>query len=114
MNVVLVDTNVLIDLIAEESPWADWSGRQIAQVLNRGRAVINPVIYAEVSVGLPTQSAMDRKFPRDLYVREAVPFEAAFLAGKVFREYRQRGGRKLAPLPDFFIGAHALVAGYTC
>jgi len=74
--------------------------------------VINPLVYAEVSVGFDTIEAVEAALPADLYRREALPYEAAFLAGKVFLAYRRAGGTRTAPLPDFYIGAHAAVAGY--
>lgn len=112
MTSVLIDTNVILDIIAGEAPWSEWSRAEVARVMERGRAIINAVIFAEVSVGLPSLAAVENKLPRNLYVREPIPFEAGFLAGKAFLAYRRRGGRRTAPLPDFFIGAHALVAGY--
>lgn len=50
--------------------------------------------------------------PTGLFRREPLPFEAAFLAGKAFRRYRAAGGARSSALPDFYIGAHATVAGY--
>jgi len=73
--------------------------------------VINPVIYAEVSVRYEDADELDLDLPLDLFQREQLPWPAAFLAGKAFAEYRQRGGERRSPLPDFFIGAHAAVAG---
>jgi predicted nucleic acid-binding protein len=74
--------------------------------------VINALVYAEVSVGFSTIEAVEEALPRDLFRREDLPYEAAFLAGKCFLEYRRGGGEKRSPLPDFYIGAHAAVAGY--
>jgi predicted nucleic acid-binding protein len=76
------------------------------------RLVINPVIYAEVSVRYSRIEDLESALPKSLIDREPIPYEAAFLAGKAFLAYRQRGGTKRSPLPDFFIGAHAAIAGY--
>ena len=109
---VLVDSNVLIDALSPESPWRAWSEAALERAADRSLLVINPVIYAEVSVGYDRAEALDAVLPRGLFQREDVPYEAAFLAGKVFLAYRRRGGVRRSPLPDFFIGAHAAVAGY--
>jgi len=74
--------------------------------------VINPIIFAEVSVRYSRIEDLDAALPRAMFDREPIPYEAAFLAGKCFLAYRQRGGAKRSPFPDFFIGAHAAIAGY--
>ena len=73
--------------------------------------LINPIIYAEVSVGFNRIEELDRALPQDLYRREVLPYEAAFLAGKCFIKYRRLGGTRRSPLPDFYIGAHAAISG---
>jgi len=113
LTAVLVDSNVLIDLLNEDGHWYAWSASSIARIADRSRLVINPIIYGEISVHAPTIEELDDALPADLFAREALPYEAAFLAGKAFLAYRRRGGTKTSPLPDFFIGAHAAVAGYT-
>jgi predicted nucleic acid-binding protein len=113
LTTVLVDSNVLIDLLNEDGQWYAWSASSIARVADRSRLVINPIIYGEISVHAPTIEELDDALPANLFAREALPYEAAFLAGKAFLAYRRRGGTKTSPLPDFFIGAHAAVAGYT-
>jgi hypothetical protein len=112
MTAVLVDSNVLLDLMTEDARWLDWSATAIEQAADRYRLVINPIIYAEVSVRYSQIEDLEAALPRTMFDRAPLPYEAAFLAGKVFLAYRRRGGRKLSPLPDFFIGAHAAVAGY--
>lgn len=112
MSAVIVDSNVLIDLLTEDPHWVDWSIAQVTAVADRYRLVINPIIYAEVSVRLPRMEDVDAALPAGRFDREPIPFEAAFLAGKSFDSYRRRGGTRRSPLPDFFIGAHAAVAGY--
>ena len=74
--------------------------------------VINPIVYTEVSTGFDRIEDLDDAVPADDFRREALPYEAGFLAGKAFLAYRRRGGQKRSPLPDFYIGAHAAVRGY--
>jgi predicted nucleic acid-binding protein len=74
--------------------------------------LINPVIYAEVSIGYAHVEHVEAVLPVDRFRREALPYEAAFLAGKAFLSYRRRGGMRTSPLPDFYIAAHAAVRGY--
>lgn len=109
---VLVDSNVLLDLVTEDTHWFSWSAEAIERTANRFRLVINPVVYAEVSVHFSRIEELDDALPTATFSREAIPFDAAFLAGKAFLVYRGRGGTRRSPVPDFFIGAHAAVAGY--
>lgn len=108
----LVDSNVILDVITEDPTWFGWSSRALRQAADEGPLVINPVIYAEVSVRFSRIEDLDEALPRTLFQREPVPYEAAFLAGKAFLAYRRRGGARASTLPDFFIGAHAAVAGH--
>ncbi len=112
MSAVLVDSNVLIDVMAVDPVWADWSAASMIRAIEQSRLVINQIIYAEVSIGWPSIEQFDAALPKDVLHREEMPFEAAFLAGKCFAAYRRKGGTKRSPLPDFFIGAHAAVRGY--
>lgn len=112
MVAVLIDSNVLLDVMTEDARWFSWSAASIEQAADRFRLVINPVVYAEVSVRYSRIEELDIALPKSMFDREAIPYEAAFLAGKSFVAYRRRGGSKLFPLPDFFIGAHAAIAGY--
>lgn len=109
----LVDSIVLIDVATGGSEWADWSASMITRVAEEGRVVINPIIYAEVSLGFDRIEELEEAIPVEYFAREDLPWEAAFLAGQIFLEYRRAGGARRAPLPDFYIGAHAAVAGYT-
>jgi predicted nucleic acid-binding protein len=109
----LVDTNVLFDLLSEDDEWLDWSSSMLAQAAEHGRIVINPIIYAEVSVRYERIEDIDEALSQDHFVRAPLPWQAAFLAGKAFERYRRRGGSRHSPLPDFFIGAHAAVSGMT-
>ena len=107
----LVDSNVILDVLTEDPRWYAWSSNALAQCANEGPLYINPIIYAEVSIGVATIEEMEEVLPPESFPRLPIPLEAAFLAGKVFLQYRKRKGTKITPLPDFFIGAHAAVAG---
>ena len=109
----LVDSNVLLDIVTEDEQWLDWSSSSLSACAERGRLVINPLVYAEVSTGFSSIEDLDDALPPEYFVREGLPWAAAFLAGKAFMQYRRRGGARLHPLPDFYIGAHAAIAGYT-
>ena len=112
MTAIMVDSNVLLDLMTEDTRWLSWSGEAVEKAADRFRLVINPIIYAEVSIRYSRIEDLEAALPKAMLDREAIPYEAAFLAGKCFLAYRQRGGTKRSPLSDFFIGAHAAVAGY--
>jgi predicted nucleic acid-binding protein len=108
----LIDSCVLLDVITGDEHWADWSATRIAAAIDEGRAVINPIVYAEVSVGYETVEELDELLPAVDYEREPLPYLAGFAAGKAFLRYRRGGGQKRSPMPDFYIGAHAAIAGY--
>ena len=112
MPAVLVDSNVLLDILTDDPAWADWSASQLASAGNTSRLVINPIVYSEISIRFSRIEDLEDALPRDIIEKEALPFEAAFLAGKIFLDYRKSGGSKTSPLPDFLIGAHAAVLGY--
>jgi predicted nucleic acid-binding protein len=112
MPAVLVDSNVLLDILTNDPAWAGWSTSQLASAGNTSRLVINPIVYSEISIRFSRIEDLEDALPRDIIEKEALPFEAAFLAGKVFLDYRKAGGSKISPLPDFLIGAHAAVLGY--
>ena len=105
---VLVDSNVLLDLFTDDPAWAAWSEARLAEAFDAGRVVINPLVYAEISVAFERIETLQAALPEQLG-REDLPWEAAFLAGKCFVGYRRRGGSRRSPLPDFYIGAHAAV-----
>lgn len=110
---VLVDSNVLLDILEEDVNWYEWSSTQLQKAADHSALIINPIIYAEVSVGFGRIEELEEALPLDFFQRKAIPWEAAFLAGKCFMRYRKLGGTKHSPLPDFFIGAHAAVSGLT-
>lgn len=109
----LVDTNVLIDVAKPENAWFSWSSATLRLTLDQGLVFINPIVYAELSVSYRTPKEADEALASLKVARANLPFEAGFLAGKAFTKYRRRGGVKTSPLPDFYIGAHAAVAGLT-
>jgi len=110
MSRVLVDSNVLLDVMTEDERWFGWSSSTLARHADERVLAINPVIYAEVSIRFDRIEDLEGALPPSLFERLPIPWEAAFLAGKCFVRYRRRGGRR-STLPDFFIGAHAAVAG---
>jgi len=109
----LVDSNVLLDVFTEDDEWIDWSSSMLADAACAGTLLINPIIYAEVSARFERIEDLDDALPANYYRRVPLPWEAAFLAGQCFVKYRRRGGTRRSPVPDFYIGAHAAIAGFT-
>jgi predicted nucleic acid-binding protein len=112
MTPVLVDSNVILDVAYEDLRWRAWSEAALEQAAEQAVLVINPIIYAEVSIGYAQVEHVEAVIPAHRFRREMLPYEAAFLAGKSFLAYRRRGGERTSPLPDFYIGAHAAVRRY--
>jgi predicted nucleic acid-binding protein len=108
---MLVDTNVLVDVLANDPQWADWSIGQLRAQSRVHRLVINPVIYAELALTFSTVEALDAALDSMALQVLEIPRPALFLVGKAFAKYRKKGGLKHSVLSDFFIGAHAAVAG---
>ena len=111
MAAVLVDSNVLLDVLIQDPQWEQWSSRALADAGENHVLVINPIIYSEVSTGFDRIEDLDEALSVEMFRRDPLPWEAAFLAGKSFLEYRKRGGERRSPLPDFYIGAHAAIGG---
>ena len=109
---LLVDTNVLVDVLQNDPQWADGSIAQLRAQAQLHALAINPVIYAELSLSFSTFEALDRVVATMELAMHEVPRPALFLAGKAYLQYRRRGGGKAQVLPDFFIGAHAAVKGW--
>ena len=109
---LLVDTNVLVDVLQNDPQWADWSIAQMRAQSSLHALVINPIIYAEVSLSFSTIEALDDVVGTLALELREIPRPALFLAAKAFAQYRRRGGSKLQVLPDFFIGAHAALEGW--
>ena len=106
----LVDSCVLIDVLANDPTWADWSLDQLDRCAALGPLLINPLILAEISPRFERASDLEVALAGLPLVKAALPWDAAFLAGQAFKVYRQSQGLKTSPMPDFYIGAHALVA----
>lgn len=108
---LLVDTNVLIDVLENDPDWAEWSLTQLRQRAQLTPLAINPIIYTELSVAFSSIEALDATLATMQLRHLEIPRPALFLAGKAFVRYRQQGGSKSNVLADFFIGAHAAVSG---
>jgi hypothetical protein len=111
MSGVLVDSNAILDVLTEDPKWFRWSSEALARCADDSGLVINPIVYAEVSIGFDRIEDVESALPQDVFVRSPLPWDAGFLAGKCFLAYRRRGGEKRSPLPDFYVGAHAAVSG---
>jgi predicted nucleic acid-binding protein len=104
----LVDTNVLLDVITRDPTWGPWSENALREAAEGSTLAINPIVFAEVSMKFARIEDADAALVD--FAREPLPYEAGFLAGKAFLAYKRRGGAKRSPMPDFYVGAHAVVA----
>jgi hypothetical protein len=112
VSVVLVDSSVLLDVMTDDPSWGAWSSQALTRCGDESELAINPIIYAEVSIRFGRIEDLDAALPETEFRRLPLPFEAGFLAGKSYVRYRRRGGARHAPLPDFYIGAHAAISGF--
>jgi len=109
--VILVDTNIFVDLWTPDSTWANWSAEALAAAADKGPVGVNPIIYAELCLGFQHEADLERALSRtSILLRWPLPYAAAWPAARAFAAYRKRGGQRATVLPDFFIGAHAQVA----
>ncbi|MGE3831609.1 MAG: type II toxin-antitoxin system VapC family toxin [Parvibaculaceae bacterium] len=108
-----IDSNILIDIIDRDPKWAVWSESKVDRLAANGPLIINPIVYAEVSIYFDSEDEVERALNFTGLRREPLPWQAAFLAGRAFLNYRRRGGNRRSPLPDFYIGSHAAALGYT-
>jgi predicted nucleic acid-binding protein len=108
--VILVDTNILLDLVTDDPNWAGWSQQQLDHAAARDELAINEIVYAELSIGYERIEELDLMIDSAGLAIAPMPRSALFLAGKAFQRYRSTGGGKTGVLPDFFIGAHAVIA----
>lgn len=108
----LVDTNILIDVFHTRSAFTEWSFARLQAARLEGALIINPLIYAEMAAGYATVADLEAALVPSLFQREDLPWEAAYAAGHAYLQYRRSGGEKRAPLPDFYIGAHAMVKNH--
>ncbi len=106
---LLVDTNVVLDVVTNDPRWAAWSQSQLDAAALTQVVAINDVIYAELSLAFERIEELDAMIAKAGLRHELIPRESLFLAAKVFFSYRRKGGTKSGVLPDFFIGAHAAV-----
>ena len=106
---VFVDSNVILDVATADPQWSAWSSRQLVEALNSGPAMINTIVYSEIAFACERIEDVDELLPAHLYDYRPIPREAAFLAARAHAAYRERGGERSMILPDFLIGAHALV-----
>ncbi|MBF0280909.1 MAG: PIN domain-containing protein [SAR324 cluster bacterium] len=111
MNGVLIDTNIVLDVFEDDPNWGDWSESMLNRYADTHTLCINPIIYTEISIGFQRIEELERAIVQCGFELLQIPKEALFLAGKVFIQYRKRKRHKIAPLPDFYIGAHAAVTG---
>lgn len=111
MSRVLVDANVLLDVLTEDAEWCAWSSTQLDTCAGYAELCINPIIYAEVSVGFKRIEELDNALAPADFTRLELPWAASFLAAKAFLRYRRSKGKRTSPLPDFYIGAHATTEG---
>jgi len=109
--ITLVDSNVLLDVLTDDPRFGTRSGEALARAADAGRLAINPIVYAEVSVGFASVEELDAALPPDVFERHPLPWDAGFLAGKCFARYRRGSGERRSALPDFYIGAHAAIEG---
>jgi len=107
----LVDTNVLLDIMARDPVWLEWSSERLLDNRLRGPMFVNEIGYAELAARIETEADLNAVLSELGIQLERAPTPALFLAGKAFRRYRFGGGQRTSILPDFFIGAHASVAG---
>ena len=107
-----IDTNVVLDVITADPVWSGWSRGALRAAAARGPMLINDVIYAELSIRFASVDEVDQQVRQFGLAIAAAPVAALFLAGKAAERYRRSGGARTGVLPDFFIGAQALVAGH--
>lgn len=109
----MIDTNVLVDVAVRDPRWLSWSRNRIAEAAARGALVINQIVFSEFSVRYDNVETVEALLPPDEFLRESLPWLASFAAGRAFGAYRRHGGAKERVLPDFLIGAHAYLRGYS-
>jgi predicted nucleic acid-binding protein len=113
MSASLIDANVLLDIATADATWMPWSQQQLRKAAEGGAVHINPIIYAELAPAFASAEDLDRWLDPTVFVRAALPYAAGWLAAQAYVKYRKSGGVRSAPLPDFYIGAHAEVEKLT-
>ena len=113
MSGVLFDTNVLLDIATKDERWFDWSKGHFISVVAQAPILINPIIYAELAPAFGSAKDLDEWLNPQFFLRLPLPYEAGWAASQAYLKYRRAGGARNSPLPDFYIGAHAEIAGLT-
>jgi len=113
MTGILVDSCVILDIMTEDPKWFDWAATILEKQARHNLLLINPIIYAEISIGFRNIEELEAALSTTFFKRMPLPWEASFLASKAFLQYRKMSGHKTLPLPDFFIGAHAMIEGWS-
>lgn len=113
MKGILIDSCVILDIITEDPNWFGWSAKKLEECADEYPLFINPIIYSEISIGFNKIEELEQCISPSIFKRVSIPWEAAFLAGKMFLKYRKLGGHRTLPLPDFFIGAHAVIENFS-
>lgn len=108
---ILVDSNVLLDVVTDDAQWRSWSAAALSDAVLTGTVAINQLVYVEVSIAYRRVQELDAVLNRLRIQRADLPWEAAHLAGQAFLSYRRSDGQKSSPMPDFYIGAHAQASG---
>ena len=110
---VLIDTNVLIDVVTKDPSWFEWSSSQVVKLIDKREAAINPVIFTELAPNYEDEKQLDQGLLKPtLFKRLQLPYSSAFPTSRAFIKYKNAGGKKTSPLPDFFIGGHAEAEGH--
>jgi predicted nucleic acid-binding protein len=110
--VVIVDTNVILDILTDDPTWCEWSMEQVAVMGETHKLIIIPSIYAELAIGFESREELEKVLSEFAFGYEETSRQALYLAARAFLKYRRKGGTKTSPLPDFYIGAHAEYSGY--
>lgn len=110
---VLVDANVLLDILTDDPKWRPWSEERLLASIEVDQVAVNPIIYAELGAAYKTGAELDRAVSGWPVQRLPLPYDAAFPAAQAFLRYRREGGQRRSPPPDFYIGAHAQIEGFT-
>lgn len=106
---ILVDSNILLDILTNDPKWYDWSAAKLSSCAEFHELIINDIIYTEISIGFTRIEDLEEVLSNEFFKIIPIPKEALFLAGKAFMKYKLNKGNKSSVLPDFFIGAHASV-----
>jgi len=113
MNGSFIDAKVLLDIATADPNWMAWLQEQLRAAAVRGMVYVNPIIYAELAPAFNSKEELDRFLDPSFFRRAPLPYDAGWVAAQAFIKYRRGGGLRSAPLPDFYVGAHAEIEGLT-